>query len=227
MINHQHKFIFIHIPKCAGSSIRDFYFNAPKLDWKTPNYDLLYGWCPKRKLHLQHATSQQLLETELISEEVFKTYFKFTFVRNPYDRSYSDYLWVQRDRKITGSFKDYIFAKGSFDYILNNQENKEYRGDHVLPQTDFFYTEGEYKINFLGRFENLQDDLKLLNKELEFRKPFTQHSKKNKKRFSHYSFFYTGTKKRWVEEKYHKDLSLLNYHFEDYKKGFQKIKNYI
>ena len=107
MISHQHKIIFIHIPKCAGSSIKDYYFNSPQLDWKTPNYDLLYGWCPKRKIHLQHATSKQLLETELISEQVFKTYFKFTFVRNPYDRSYSDYLWVQKDRKIKGSFKDY------------------------------------------------------------------------------------------------------------------------
>ena len=64
MISHQHKIIFIHIPKCAGSSIKDYYFNSPQLDWKTPNYDLLYGWCPKRKIHLQHATSKQLLETD-------------------------------------------------------------------------------------------------------------------------------------------------------------------
>lgn len=227
MISHQHKIIFIHIPKCAGSSIKDYYFNSPQLDWKTPNYDLLYGWCPKRKIHLQHATSKQLLETELISEQVFKTYFKFTFVRNPYDRSYSDYLWVQKDRKIKGSFKDYIFAKGPFEQILRNSNYKEYRGDHLRPQTDFFYTEGDYQINFLGRFETLKNDLKLLNQELGFQKPFNQHSKKNKKRLSHYSLFYTGSKKRWVNDKYKKDLSALNYTFDDHKRGFQKLKNLL
>ena len=67
MISHDHKCIFIHIPKTAGSSINKFYFNAKQLDWTTPNYDILYGWCPDRKLHLQHATPIQLLQTGLIS----------------------------------------------------------------------------------------------------------------------------------------------------------------
>ena len=79
MISHKHKFIFIHIPKCAGSSIRDFYFDTPNLDWKIPNYDLLYGWCPKRKIHLQHATAKQILETDLVSRAVWDNYYKFTF----------------------------------------------------------------------------------------------------------------------------------------------------
>ena len=79
-------------------------FDNPKLDWKEPNYDLLYGWCPERKIHLKHATSNQLLDLGLISKEIWEEYFKFAFIRNPYDRAYSDFLWIQNDRNIKGKY---------------------------------------------------------------------------------------------------------------------------
>src|SRR5690606_31521690 len=109
--------IFIHIPKCAGSSMRDFYFDTPNLDWRTPNYELLYGWCPKRRIHLQHATPKELIETGLISQEEWNSYFKFAFVRNPWDRAYSDYLWIQKDRRVKGSFFNYLNGIGEFESI--------------------------------------------------------------------------------------------------------------
>src|SRR5690606_31345973 len=115
MISHKLKIIFIHIPKCAGSSVKDYYFNKPKLDWRQPNYELLYGWCPKRRIHLQHATPKELIETELIPKEIWDSYFKFAFVRNPWDRAYSDYLWIQKDRNVKGDFKDYIKGLGEYD----------------------------------------------------------------------------------------------------------------
>ena len=74
MISHKHKLIFIHIPKCGGSSINNFYFNGKGLDWKRPNYNVLYGWCPKHQIHLEHATSKQLVELNLITEEQWNTY---------------------------------------------------------------------------------------------------------------------------------------------------------
>ncbi len=225
MINHEHKFIFIHIPKCAGSSIKDYYFNFPKLDWRKPNYELLYGWCPKRKIHLQHATSEQLLKLELVQPEIWNSYFKFTFVRNPFDRSYSDYLWVMRDRGVRGSFQDYMERKGAFEEFLKNDSVKEYRGDHLTPQTDFFDMDGDLKMNFIGRFEDLTKDITTLNKKLDFQKTFNVHAKKSKKRKKHYSYFYTKSKRILVEDKYKSDLRLLNYNYEDRKKGIEKIKN--
>src|SRR5690606_39458213 len=134
MISHKHKCIFIHIPKCAGSSIRDFYFDTPNLDWRTPNYELLYGWCPKRRIHLQHATAKQLLETELITENDWNDYFKFTFVRNPWDRAYSSYLWVMKDRKIKGTFDSFINKEGVFKEVLTNQKIKYNRACHLWLQ---------------------------------------------------------------------------------------------
>lgn len=225
MISHKHKFIFIHIPKCAGSSIKDHFFGNIELDWRVPNYELLYGWCPKRKIHLQHATAKQLLETELLSEDVWKEYFKFTFVRNPWDRAYSDYLWIMKDRNIKDSFRNYIFAKGAFKEVFQNRTSKNYRGDHKMLQTEFFKQVGVYKLDYVGRFETLMEDMIVINKSLSISHHFDQHSKRNPKRSSHYSFFYGKKRREMVDTFYRKDIITLGYEFENKRKGIQRIKD--
>lgn len=225
MISHKHKLIFIHIPKCAGSSIRDHFFEGMRFNWKKPDYENLYGWCHERRIHLQHATAKQLLETGLISEDIWKAYFKFTFVRNPWDRAYSDYLWVMEDRKIKGSFREYMNATGPFKEIFTNQESKNYRGDHKIPQTEFFDLEGAYKMDFVGRFETLEHDMQTLNERLKIPFTFNQHSKKNKRRKPHYSLFYGKTERKLVQEYYANDIQVLKYYFENKKSGIQRIKD--
>lgn len=227
MISHKHKCIFIHIPKSAGSSVFRFFNPDLKVDWRTPNYDVLYGWCPKRKIHLQHATTDQLLDTELISEEIWDTYYKFTIVRNPWDRAYSDYLWIKSDRKVKGSFNDFIQKKGQFKDILTDNNNMFYRGDHLINQTDFFYINGKLKVDNILRFENFTDDINFLIKKLNIEEEFNIHEKKSKKRYKHYSFFYNNSKRKIIEEKYQKDIEILDYTFEDKKNRLLKLKNYI
>ena len=224
MICHKRKLIFIHIPKCAGSSINHYYFNTKNISWKIPNYDVLYGWCPKRKIHMQHATSQQLLETDLISEENWNDYFKFTFVRNPWDRAYSDYLWIMNDRNVKGSFKDFLTKSGPFFEVLNNNNSMNFRGDHLIPQTDFFNLSGEFSLNFIGRFETLQKDILKINTELNINKQFNFHDKKNLNRYSHYSHFYSKSRKKIVNMNYKKDIEILKYQFEEEKRGLKKLK---
>lgn len=224
MISHKHKVIFIHIPKCAGSSIKDFIFDNPKLDWRIPHYDVLYGWCPKRKIHLQHATSDQLLDLGLVSKNNWNDYFKFTFVRNPYDRAYSDYLWIQEDRNIKGSFKDYITKSGDFKKVLSNNSVKEYRGDHLLQQTDFF----DFKqMDFIGKFENIDDDINQLKDILHLDKNFDNHAKKSEHRKYHYSLFFNKNKKQLVEKYFKNDIDLLDYTFTDKRTGLHKLKKWL
>lgn len=224
MISHKYKCIFIHIPKCAGSSINKFLAEGQVLDWSIPNYDVLYGWCPKRKIHLQHATSKQLIETDLISQECWNSYFKFTFVRNPWDRAYSDYLWIMNDRRLKGPFKDYILKQGKFERVMTDNSNKSYRGDHSLSQTDFFTPAGEYQMDFIGRFERLQEDFSFVQNQLGITKGSINHEKRNTKRSKHYSSFYTQSRKKLVNIKFDNDIQLLGYHYEEKKRGLNKIK---
>jgi hypothetical protein len=226
MISHKHKCIFIHIPKTAGTSINTFFH--PGIIFKTlpPDYDRLFGWCPKRKIHLQHATSKQLLELELISEEVWKEYFKFTFVRNPWDRAYSDYLWMQKFSGVKASFKEYMFNEGAFKKILTDTSDHHYLGDHKISQSDFFSMEGPLKLDFVGRFENFNIDIKIILKNLGILTPFDSHENKGKRELN-YSNFYTGSMKKWVEKSYERDITAFEYSFEDKRTGLNKFKKFL
>ncbi|MBR9910204.1 MAG: sulfotransferase family protein [Gammaproteobacteria bacterium] len=227
MIFHKHRLIFIHIPKCAGSSIGSFYSEGKKFNWEEPDYEYLYGWCPKRQIHLQHATAKQLLDTDLITEDIWNSYHKFTIIRNPWDRSYSDYMWIMKDRNIRGSFKEYITKSGSFTEPLQNKHSKNYRGDHLIPQSDFFATEGKYAVDYVFRFENLLESIKTINSCIQLEKDFSIHEKRNKKRLGHYSLFYTNSKKRLVNRFFGVDIEKFGYQFEDQKKGLMKVKNFF
>lgn len=227
MINHEHKLIFIHIPKCAGSSINKFYFENKQIDWRVPNYEVLYGWCPKRKIHLQHATTKQLLETELISEEKWDDYFKFTFVRNPWDRMYSSYLWVMQDRNVKGSFKEYVEKRGVFKNIVNTARGKTNRGVHLLRQVDFLDLNGKFQVDFIGQFEKFNEDIIRLNKMLQFQNKFNIHEKKNTARMKHYSLFFTNSNKELVSDLYSEDATQFRYNFEDKRNGLCYLKRFF
>lgn len=229
MICHKKKLIFVHIPKCGGSSLNKFYFHKNHLDWKIPNYELLYGWCPDRKIHLQHATSKQLIETGLVTKEQWEEYFKFTFVRNPWDRAYSDFLWIKNDCKVDGDFEDYLNAEKEFEPFLSTlSKNKmSYRGDHLLAQLDFFTLNGDYNMDFVGRFENYNEEVLRLNTILGINQNFSLHEKKNKSRARHYSFFYNEYKRKIVADVYQNDIEQLGYQFEKKKNDLGVLKRII
>jgi Txe/YoeB family toxin of Txe-Axe toxin-antitoxin module len=213
MISHKHKCIFIHIPKTAGTSINTFFHPGVKFHYKTPDYERLFGWCPKRQLHMQHATAKQLLETELITQEQWDNYYKFTFVRNPWDRAYSDYLWIMNDRKVKGTFSEYLNKQGGFKEIFTNQNNADYRGDHLWPQTDFFDLEGPLRLDYIGKFENFPKEINFILKELQINKTFDSYENRQEKLLKHYSDFYNRRTKRLVENVFKNDIQLLKYDF--------------
>lgn len=225
MISHKHKCIFIHIPKTAGTSINSFFHPGVAFHYNNPDYERLFGWCSKRKLHMQHATAKQLLETELITEEEWKTYFKFTFVRNPWDRAYSDYLFIQDFSGIKGSFKSFLNKEKEFKHILTDNSGSNFLGDHLLPQTDFF-DKKNYKLDFIGRFENFQADIQLILDKLDVNKEFNEHQNKSK-RIKNYADFYTNSKAKMIYEKYANDILKLNYSFEDTRTGLNRLKRFI
>lgn len=224
MINHKHQIIFIHIPKCAGTSISNLLFQTDKLKWKEPYYDIHYGWCPKRKIHMQHATPHQLLELGLLDESTWNNYFKFTVVRNPWSRAESGYRWIRSTRKIRDSFENYITASGKYKTILTDNSNKRYRGDHLNKQTDYLNLKGVNDIDRVLRFENFQNDMKSLLQNLELSHLQIPYAKKGKRKKKHYSLFYNEEKKALIEKYYKDDIDQLDYEFIDKRGSNKKFK---
>lgn len=227
MISHQHKIIFIHIPKCAGTSITNLFFDDYKLNWKEPNYDIHYGWCPKRKIHMQHATPLELLKLGLISSDTWNSYYKFTIVRNPWDRARSDYFWLMKTRKINDSFQNYINKSGQFRKILKEKKSIFYRGDHLTPQCNYLETGSNGKIDKVIKFENLDSGVNEILENVKLTGQIVPHVNAGKKNYRHYSHFYTNSRKKMVDDKYKKDITELNYQFDDKRKGLNWFKKFI
>lgn len=224
MISHLHKCIFIHITKCAGSSI-EHGLEVNCKDPKSVNYENAVGWCPKLKLYMQHATPQQMLDTGLIKRSDWDRYYKFIVVRNPWDRAYSDYFWLMRHSCAIGSFADFISAKGKFaDILIRTPEN--FRGEHLYQQKDYFFVDGApIQYDRVIRYEALTLGLETVSRDLNLLPTaFASRINQFPKRIRHYSHFYSDGRKRLVETKLKHDISFLNYAFEDLRTPLTRLK---
>lgn len=88
MISSKHKCIFIHVPKTAGQSIEQLFLKENNLTWEgrsplllKPNNDPAIG--PERLAHLY---ANEYVKFNHISQADFDEFYKFSFVRNPFDR---------------------------------------------------------------------------------------------------------------------------------------------
>ena len=155
VISHKKRFIFVHNYKVAGTSIRKAlkgYNNRTFLTSfiKEPIPYLIGRYPEIYSSQFEHHINARRLK-EKLNSDYFKSYFKFGFVRNPWDWQISLYNYMlmrpnhhQHDiiKKIS-SFDDYI------DWRIEND---------LKLQRDFFYDDDELLINFVGKMENLNKD---------------------------------------------------------------------
>jgi hypothetical protein len=200
MINHTHKYIFIHIPKCAGTSIENTLSGAAYAKWDKHN-----------KIWVQHATANQI---KRLYCQNYEDYFSFAFVRNPWGRAISDYFWIKKNLKIEDSFKNYLLLENKFNTprLSYPHLHKTGRGDHILPQSDFILNSNrEQMVNYIGRFENLQQDFDTICDKIGIpRQKLPHNNKTNHKRYVEY---YDEETRQIVAEKYAKDIEYFGYEF--------------
>jgi hypothetical protein len=153
MICHPFQCIFVHVPKTGGQSVEQFFMDRLGLDRKHDREALLLQNNRDPALgteKLAHLAASEYVACGHVSQPVFSSYFKFAFVRNPWTRILSEYRY--RNYFHHHSFRDFVFnkmPKPGFD--------DKYR--HVMPQYDLLYNrEGRLLVDFVGRFETLQQD---------------------------------------------------------------------
>ncbi|MBE9046263.1 sulfotransferase family 2 domain-containing protein [Pleurocapsales cyanobacterium LEGE 10410] len=219
MISHKHKFIFIHIPKCGGTSIESFL----KKNTEALGYQKEDG--------LEYTMRKEGL-AKIIN--LYPHYFTFTFVRNPFDRFVS--IWKHSERGQTNyyhklhrnlSFKEYAYAVKE----LNLAQLSQFDLYHSKQQTEFIldYNKNYFfkiprktndKCDFIGKLENLQRDFKqvceLLNLKLKsYDLALVNTSPEVKKIIRpHYSSYYDNETLEVVSSIYAEDIKYLSYKFE-------------
>lgn len=213
MISHKHKCIFIHIAKCAGSTVEDSFGRGSAFK---ADHEKVFGWDDNLKMFLQHATPQELLDNNLISKSEWNSYYKFVIVRNSWDKSISDYKWLMRESNIKDTFDNYITRSGKFHKILNDNSGKHYRGDHLTKQKDYFFIDGQ-KIEYdkVIMFDNLSQGFIELKKDLNLPDHFFKKKLKSSKSKKHYSKYYTDRMLELVSKIYEEDIDFFEYNFDD------------
>jgi len=150
-LSKQNKAIFIHVPKTGGKSICTI---LKKNNFKSIN---LHQASDKSNDDVTGAYKIGTVQRAKrgISDEILDNNYKFAFVRNPYDRAVSNYYFLGYKGKM--SFNTFLKTK-----LKKNRDIWH----HELSQSQHIYDkDGNLMVDFIGRFENLQEDFdKICNK---------------------------------------------------------------
>lgn len=153
MISHKHRCIFVHIPRTGGSSVENLIWGRDRSE-----ADLWMGFISEYHNKYQTGGLQHLRAIQIRQEvgpEVFQEYFKFSFVRNPWDKAVSQYMLTKRrpDLQAFIGMEQHDGFKRYLELIT--------RREHVqwTPQHRFIYDEGgELMVDYVGCFERLVGD---------------------------------------------------------------------
>lgn len=189
----ENRCIFVHIPKTAGISLCTALFECKGGGHLTARaYRALFG------------------------SRAFGAYFKFTFVRNPWDRLVSAYTFLsqgganERDRRWAASV---LGRFGSFDEFVLRwlDERSVYAQIHFVPQWEFVVNgQGQVCMDFVGRFERLAEDFEYVIDQLGrvCTLPLANASQR-----SDYRDYYSSASRRRVAEVYRRDVEQFGYCF--------------
>lgn len=192
---YNNEIVFLHIPRTCGTQIEN--------TLKKQNFSVTCYGPSTNGFSKQHYTMDKL--NTYINNDVFK----FTFVRNPFDRILSSYLiWAINH---TPNFDEYI------NMVKNVVENKLYFTkvtintidlSHFIPMTEMI---GNNTLDFIGKFENFNNDIKQLAKMCP--KLFLCERIVIKKRNVDYKKYYNDRNRKIIEKLYEEDLKQFKYTF--------------
>lgn len=185
-----HQYIYYRVPKTATRSVLKYLEDTSKIDFghrvKLDGYNVTYN-------------------------EEWNSYFKFAFVRNPFDRLLSCFL--DKTKKVIGTeweIKRYVEYKDySFEAFIDDltPENISLDG-HTQEQYVMINLD---QINFIGRFENFEHDFKYVINKLNLQTRNIEHF--NSTKHEHYTKYYNEKMRTKVEALYARDLELFEYEY--------------
>jgi hypothetical protein len=228
----ERRFAFIHIPKCAGTSISSalaaagVHMDFKRKASKTEQTKFGVSW-------LSHVTAESL--SREFDERTWRALYKFAFVRNPWDLSVSVYHY-QRRRAYLLTPQEILSAKsvrGIAQNIYAYLAARRYRHDNSAIFAEFApnktfeewirarkflrpcssyicNTDGKSMMNYVGRFEDLKENFSTICERLKIDAKLPHL---NRSAHGYYREYYNLETRAIVEEHFAVDIKEFGYEF--------------
>ena len=189
------KTIFVHIPKCAGVSVNK----------------ALFGNLGGGHTSLNGYT--MVFEPKYLAE-----YFKFTVVRNPWDRLVSTYFFLKKggfgenDRRW---FEQELMEFKDFDDFVKNWLNRNniWKTHLFRPQYHYMFEyRNKVNLDFVAFFENIDEDFSYIAKRIGCNSSLPNL---NSSKHTPYTDYYNEVTTNIVAEAYAEDIKMLGYDFDN------------
>jgi hypothetical protein len=190
--NDTYRCIFIHIPKAAGISIEAALFS-------------------------EKVGHKKILWYALHDYQRFTSYFKFTFVRNPFARVVSAFFFLKkggRNRFDAHWAEQHLSAFNRLDEFVYALQDKSFAmsilaWQHFSPQYPYVTDPyGRILVDFIGKVETIDTDFRYVCSQLNVRTALPHHNR------SHHNDFRTYFNDRMTEiihQLYKTDFLLFDY----------------
>ena len=216
LISHRHGFLFVHIAKTGGTSVRAAL--AP-LRRRDPLYWL--SWPCHRLSHLTgHRTATKIprhahivAAREMLPREVFQGLFKFAFVRNPWDLQVSSWHHLRRERPHLVAHLDDFPA--FIRWKLDPERPWQYHVDtSIEQQLDYLVDlDGSVLTDFTGRYERLEADFAEACRRIGIAPRPLPHRRRARDRRDYRSYYDDATADL-VARHFARDIEAFGYRFD-------------
>jgi hypothetical protein len=202
MIDHKHRYIYIHIPKTGGSSIERSLINIHYPEITKP----VAKWPSKLKTDfvVGKASNQHW---PLNRFDHYQDYTRFCTARNPFSRLVSEYSYIKRGYNTSRAAQPGLSFTSFVKQDLIETLAHPY---HSLPQTAFITTATKH-IDFIIKFENIQQDFDTVCDKIGIARQQLPHL--NKTDHKHYTEYYDDETREIVAQKYARDIEYFGYTF--------------
>jgi hypothetical protein len=169
-VNHDLKAIFIHVHKTGGTYISYMlhkYYGFKNYYLRRPDHDTFCFNNKKNKKYINYEnrvhgvlmyykTSVFINKKMNMNHSKWKSYYKFCFIRNPYDKIISAWNHINR----------YNIPFSNYLNLINICNDVEYMHMFMPQVRNIIDEKGKIDINFIGKFENLENDFQTILKNI-------------------------------------------------------------
>ena len=155
-ISHHYKFIYIHVLKSGGMTIKAFLKRALCNQTATP--------CPmgRNVLEIVHCATA-------VSNHA--NYFVWSFVRNPFSRLYSGYSMadsMRTSKQRNTTLREFTFQEFALAKRIQRSSLSMTSTDHYVPQVAFLFDSSSCPVvDFIGHLEHFQEDLEFVLQKIQ------------------------------------------------------------